>query len=97
MLKAVIRLLRLSELLNAPEEAQGVDSNAPLKTVSGESAANGGVAIEMRGLSVRAGGHDILKDINLAIAQGEHIAVVGPSGAGKSSLMGILLGWHRPA
>ena len=25
------------------------------------------------------------------------MAVVGPSGAGKSSLLGLLLGWHRPA
>jgi ATP-binding cassette subfamily B protein len=90
------RFLRLLELLNAPEEARGVDSRSAVKTASGESAANGGVAIEMRGLSVRAGGHDILQDINLAIAQGEHIGVVGPSGAGKSSLVGILLGWHRP-
>src|SRR5262249_51760587 len=24
-------------------------------------------------------------------------AVVGPSGAGKSSLVGLLLGWHKPA
>ena len=91
------RFPRLLELLNAPEEAQVVDSNAPVKTVTGESATNGGVAIEMCGLSVRAGGNAILQDINLAIAQGEHVAVVGPSGAGKSSLVGILLGWHRPA
>jgi ATP-binding cassette subfamily B protein len=25
------------------------------------------------------------------------VAIVGPSGAGKSSLVGLLLGWHRPA
>ena len=25
------------------------------------------------------------------------MAIVGPSGAGKSSLVGLLLGWHRPA
>jgi ATP-binding cassette subfamily B protein len=91
------RFLRLLELLNAPEEARDVDLNSPLNTVSGESAADGGVAIEMRGLNVRAGGHTILQDINLAVARGEHIAVVGPSGAGKSSLLGILLGWHLPA
>jgi ATP-binding cassette subfamily B protein len=91
------RFLRLSELLNAPEEARGVDSKSPLKTVSGESAVNGGVAIKMRDLSIQAGGHTILEDVKLSIAQGEHIAIVGPSGAGKSSLVGILLGWNRPA
>ena len=90
------RLLRLLEVLNAPEEAQVDDSNYPAKTSTDESSACSGVAIEMCGLNVRAGGHPILEDINLAISPGEHIAVVGPSGAGKSSLLGILLGWHRP-
>jgi len=91
------RYLRLSELLNAPEEARVVDSHSPASEVCGESAAGSGVAIEMRDLKVQAGGHAILQDINLTIAQGEHIAVVGPSGAGKSSLVGVLLGWHRAA
>jgi ABC-type bacteriocin/lantibiotic exporter with double-glycine peptidase domain len=91
------RFLRLLELLKAPEEEQGIDLNSPLNTYNKISPSDGGVAIEMRGLGVRAGGHTILQDINLAIAQGEHIAVVGPSGAGKSSLVGILLGWHLPA
>ena len=31
------------------------------------------------------------------LAPGSHVAIVGPSGAGKSSLVGLLLGWHRPA
>jgi ABC-type transport system involved in cytochrome bd biosynthesis fused ATPase/permease subunit len=33
----------------------------------------------------------------LGVEVGAHAAIVGPSGAGKSSLVGILLGWHRPA
>lgn len=44
-----------------------------------------------------AGGHTILPDLTLQIAPGEHVAIVGPSGAGKSSLVGLLLGWQRPA
>jgi ABC-type bacteriocin/lantibiotic exporter with double-glycine peptidase domain len=56
-----------------------------------------GVAIRMEELSIVAGGHTILADIQLAIRSGEHIAIVGASGAGKSSLVGLLLGWHRPA
>jgi ATP-binding cassette subfamily B protein len=43
------------------------------------------------------GGKTILQDVNLAVRAGEHVAIVGPSGAGKSSLVGLLLGWHRPA
>ncbi|AVV34733.1 type I secretion system permease/ATPase [Halomonas sp. SF2003] len=33
-----------------------------------------------------------LKDINLTLAKGEHIAVVGPSASGKSSLARVVLG-----
>jgi len=94
------RLLRLLELLTALEEASVGDSDAAAGAVVGESAVakpHAGVAIEIGDLTVRAGGHAILQDINLSIAPGEHIAVVGPSGAGRSSLVGILLGWHRPA
>lgn len=45
---------------------------------------------------MRAAGHTILDKIDLDIEAGAHVAIVGPSGAGKSSLVGILLGWHRP-
>jgi ABC-type bacteriocin/lantibiotic exporter with double-glycine peptidase domain len=54
-------------------------------------------AIEFQDVSVTAAGHTVLRDINLNIRPGEHIAIVGPSGAGKSSLVGTLLGWHRPS
>ena len=64
----------------------------------GRSQASGqGVAIALEGVSVRAAGHTILTDLNLTLAPGSHVAIVGPSGAGKSSLVGLLLGWHRPA
>ncbi len=46
-------------------------------------------------VSVVAAGHQILRDINLSIPAGSHVAIVGASGAGKSSLVGLLLGWHR--
>jgi ATP-binding cassette subfamily B protein len=55
------------------------------------------VGIKIENVVLQAGGHVILQDILLTIQPGEHIAIVGPSGAGKSSLVGLLLGWHRPS
>jgi ATP-binding cassette subfamily B protein len=59
-------------------------------------APDGGVAIALAGVTVHAGGHELLHAVDLAIPAGSHVAVVGASGAGKSSLCGLLLGWHVP-
>lgn len=82
-------LLRTLEPLGAPAEDEGGAREAVAPT--------GAVAFRMEGVSVRAAGHSILEDLDLDIAAGEHVAVVGRSGAGKTSLVGLLLGWHRPA
>jgi ABC-type bacteriocin/lantibiotic exporter with double-glycine peptidase domain len=84
--------LRLLEPLGAPEEGG--------TAVAGEgtaAAVRSGVALAFEAVSVRAAGHSILEGIDLTVAAGEQVAIVGPSGAGKSSLLGLLLGWHRPA
>ena len=87
------RVARVLEPLQSPEEGvAGVGETGALPATGQR-----GVAIAMETLQVRAGGQMILDDIDLAIEPGEHLAVVGPSGAGKSSLVGLLLGWHRPA
>ena len=39
---------------------------------------------------------DILKGVDLSVAQGESVALLGASGSGKSSLMAILAGLERP-
>jgi ABC-type multidrug transport system fused ATPase/permease subunit len=41
-------------------------------------------------------GHDVLSGVDLAITEGEWLAVVGPSGAGKSTLARLLAGIHAP-
>jgi ABC-type bacteriocin/lantibiotic exporter with double-glycine peptidase domain len=84
--------LRLLEPLGALEEQ--VADGIPQTT--SQAVASRGVAIDLEGVRVRAGGHTVLEDIHVSIEPGSHVAIVGPSGAGKSSLVGILLGWHRP-
>jgi ABC-type bacteriocin/lantibiotic exporter with double-glycine peptidase domain len=81
-------LWRLLEPLGAPEEETPHVEPAAVKTC--------GVGLEIEKVTVVAGGHVILEDVDLSVAPGEHIAVVGLSGAGKSSLASLLLGWHKP-
>ncbi|MDR1600700.1 MAG: amino acid ABC transporter ATP-binding protein [Oscillospiraceae bacterium] len=43
--------------------------------------------IEVKGLSKRFGGNEVLRDINFAARRGEVVCVIGPSGSGKSTLL----------
>jgi ABC-type bacteriocin/lantibiotic exporter with double-glycine peptidase domain len=93
--------LRLVEPLGAPEDgdadpAAATEAPAPGVAARVERDAHA-TRIDLRDVVVQAGGHTILTVDALAIAPGEHVAIVGPSGAGKSSLVGLLLGWHRAA
>lgn len=82
--------LRLVEPLNATTtRSETRSARAP----RGEQPTHGARIVFER-ISVRAGGHLILEDVDACIEAGEHVAVVGRSGAGKSSLLGVLLGWH---
>jgi ABC-2 type transport system ATP-binding protein len=48
--------------------------------------------IELAGLSVRFGKHEILKDLNASLS-GRTLGLLGPNGAGKSTLIQTLLGF----
>src|SRR5574339_494983 len=48
--------------------------------------------IEMRGVGKWFGAFQVLKDIDLDVAQGEKIVLCGPSGSGKSTLVRLVNG-----
>jgi branched-chain amino acid transport system ATP-binding protein len=53
-------------------------------------------ALAIKGLSKNFGAVEVLKELSLNVAQGEHVAVIGPNGAGKSTLLNIISGDLRP-
>lgn len=93
------RVNRLLEPLSAPDEEEAWSAGKVVEhsTPTDQEKQPQPVVVEMKGVQLQLGGHIILKDIDLSIGPGDHVAIVGPSGAGKSSLVGLLLGWHRPA
>jgi energy-coupling factor transporter ATP-binding protein EcfA2/ABC-type transporter Mla maintaining outer membrane lipid asymmetry permease subunit MlaE len=53
--------------------------------------------LEVRGLSVAAGGRVLLEPSSFALDEGERVLLAGPSGSGKSLFVDLLLGFAGPA
>jgi len=52
-------------------------------------------AIEFRGVEKSFGNTEVIRGVDLAIAQGEIHAVIGPNGAGKSTLFNLVTGRYH--
>ena len=52
--------------------------------------------LSVRKVSLNFGGVTALRDVDLAVATGELVAVIGPNGAGKTSLLNCITGYYRP-
>jgi branched-chain amino acid transport system ATP-binding protein len=57
---------------------------------------DGGTVIEIKQLSLRFGGLQVLNEVDLRINGSEILAVIGPNGAGKTSLFNCINGFYRP-
>lgn len=87
-------LLRLLEPMSAPVAAgvrEEAEEQAPAQTPAGP------VGLQVEVGEVVLAGRLVLRDLQMSIRPGEHVAVVGASGAGKSTILGLLLGWHALA
>jgi iron complex transport system ATP-binding protein len=56
----------------------------------------GAPILELNAATVVKDDRPVLKDLTLAIREGEHTAILGPNGAGKSLLVGLLTNAERP-
>ena len=52
-------------------------------------------AIEFQGVQKSFGNTEVIRGVDLAIAEGEIHAVIGPNGAGKSTLFNLVTGRHQ--
>lgn len=52
--------------------------------------------IELKDVTLRLGGRNVLQGVNLRLDEGERLVVLGQSGGGKSTLLRLILGILRP-
>ncbi len=52
--------------------------------------------LDLRRVSQKLGGNQILTDLSISVADGEFTAILGPSGCGKSTTLRIMAGLDRP-
>jgi ATP-binding cassette, subfamily C, bacterial len=74
---------------SSPENTESVERQNPQPC---------GHGLELRGITFGYGTHakPVIRDLNLAIPDGDHLAIVGPSGIGKSTLAGVMAGLLQP-
>ena len=64
----------------------------------GEPASPIRFGVSLDGVTFRYGAapEPVLRDLDLVVPEGDHLAIVGPSGVGKSTLAGVIAGLLRP-
>ena len=53
--------------------------------------------LSLSGLGKRYGGHQVFKDLNLEIKDGECFTLLGPSGCGKTVVLRLVAGFEQPS
>ncbi|MEU0316701.1 ABC transporter ATP-binding protein [Nocardioides sp. NPDC006273] len=61
------------------------------------SAHENGPVLRLRGVGVRLGERDVLRDIDLDVPAGTSLGIVGVNGVGKSTLLRVIAGVLRPS
>lgn len=87
-------LIRVQEPLGYETDSETMASAR--RTGLDQPSTDTGVELKLDRVSVSLAGQPVLKDWNLDIPPGSHVAVIGGSGAGKSSFIALLLGFLKP-
>ncbi|AYU56180.1 thiol reductant ABC exporter subunit CydC [Staphylococcus debuckii] len=85
-------IMNISEVLNdVPESADAAERTGS----TGENTAHHLMDIDQVSFKYWNQFSNVLKDIDLHIQEGEHLAIIGPSGSGKSTLMQVMAGLYQ--
>ncbi|MEU0244280.1 ABC transporter ATP-binding protein [Streptomyces sp. NPDC006235] len=98
LLVTVGRMAEVAEE-SAPEPARDATASLPGEPEADRPVARPGACrVELRGLTFAyaQSADPVIRDLNLLLRPGEHLAVVGPSGAGKSTLAALIAGVLEP-
>ncbi len=60
------------------------------------AAAHAATLVEARGLEIRFGGVVAADGVDLAVREGDNLAIIGPNGAGKTTFLNICTGYLKP-
>ena len=95
---AVVRKAKLERMLESEEAVEKPGQSWGLAIDFGhEGAASGARHVaRLDRVSLRLGGHAVLRDVSLDVLHGDRIALIGPNGSGKSTLLKLIAGDLRP-
>ena len=94
--KAKARERRLERQIESVRWIARPESRPQLVLAIPASRDTGTTAVCARGVSVRAGGRMLLRDVDLTVRAGDRVLVSGGNGAGKSTLLNVLGGRLAP-
>ncbi len=87
---------RVFEVLDAPIEADGVESGSAVAAAGDRSPIRGELRFERVGFAYTDDGPRVLDGFTVTIAAGDIVALVGPSGAGKTTIVNLVPRFYAP-